>query len=121
MADYHDHWIDCDANGITIRGYYFPWGHTGERHIAWSELSAVRVVTTTAFRGRARIWGTANPGIWASYDPGRMHKHVGLVLDLGARVKPFITPDDPEQVLTCIRQNSPATVSDESDTPGPLM
>jgi hypothetical protein len=65
-----------------------------------------------AMTGRARIWGTANPGLWAHLDPQRPRKRTGLVLDLGRRVKPFITPEDPAAAETAIRDRAgigPAT------------
>jgi len=56
--------------------------------------------------GRGRIWGTANPGYWANLDTKRTSKKEGLVLDLGKRVRPFITPDDLERVETLIRERA---------------
>jgi hypothetical protein len=59
-----------------------------------------------AATGRARIWGTANPGLWAHLDPQRPRKRAGLILDLGRRVKPFITPDDPDAAEAAIRERA---------------
>ena len=67
-----------------------------------------------AFTGRARLWGTANPRYWANLDLKRMRKSVGLVLDLGARVKPVITPDDCDAVEQIIRERAGLGPSDGS-------
>jgi hypothetical protein len=90
---YHDRWIDVADDGLRIRGYYFPWG---TKRIAYSAIRGARRVHMTAMRGKWRIWGTADPRYWASFDPGRPRKTVGFIVDVGRRVKPFVTPDDPD-------------------------
>ena len=91
---YRDRWIDCSPDRIRIRGYYFPWG---TKRIPCSSVRSVRRVDIGAFTGKGRIWGTANPRYWASLDPQRRNKRVGLILDVGRFVRPFITPDDPDE------------------------
>ncbi|HEX4343995.1 MAG TPA: hypothetical protein VHZ31_00390 [Solirubrobacteraceae bacterium] len=106
---YADRWITCTPDAISIRGYYFPWG---TKRIPYTAIRAMRRVPLSAARGRARIWGTANPGLWASLDPGRPRKKTALILDLGGQVKPFVTPDDPDAVEAEIRAHTdlgPAT------------
>ena len=105
-SEYRDRWIRCSPDGIDIRGYYFPWG---TKHIAYSSIGSVRRVDIGTFTGKGRIWGTANPRYWASLDPGRPKKKVGLILDLGRFVRPFITPDDPDAVEAAIREHAGAT------------
>ena len=100
---YRDRWISCTPNEVEIRGYYFPWG---SKHIPYNTIKAVRSVDMGVLSGRGRIWGTANPRYWAHLDPSRPRKRVGLVLDLGKRVKPFITPDDPQAVEKVIRERA---------------
>lgn len=100
MADYSDRWITCDADGLRIRAYYFPWG---TKRIPYGSIRGLTRVELSAARGRGRVWGTANPRYWASLDPGRPRKHVGLVLDLGRPVRPLITPDDPDAVEAILR------------------
>jgi hypothetical protein len=74
-----------------------------------------------ALSGRGRIWGTANPRYWASLDPQRPKKSVGLILDVGRHVHPFITPDDPDAVETLIRELSNLGTSIEDSGSGPLI
>jgi hypothetical protein len=92
MADlYRDRWITCAEDGIVIRWYYL-WG---PKKIPYSDIRSARQVRLTGLRGRGRVWGTANPRYWASLDPGRPGKTTGYVLDVGAAVRPLVTPDDP--------------------------
>ncbi len=117
-TEYRDRWIECTGDELRIQGYYFPWG---TKRIPYRQLRSVRTVRLSATRGRARIWGTANPRYWASLDQQRPGKRVGLVLDTGSPVHPFITPADPEAVRKCIRNHSDAQMSDEGDGPAPIV
>ena len=103
MTTYDDGVIRCDGDGVTIRRYYFPWG---AKRIPYGSIKGMSRVALSAFRGRARIWGTANFKYWASLDPKRPTKSAGLILDLGHRVKPFITPDDPDAFEALVRQKA---------------
>ncbi len=100
---YEDPRLRCTPIGIDVRGYYVPWG---TKHIDYTAIRSLERVAVSAVRGRGRIWGTANPGYWANFDPGRPHKSTGFVLDLGRRVKPFLTPDDPEAFDAVVRARS---------------
>jgi hypothetical protein len=71
-------------------------------HSVWSIHSIARV-NLGALTGRARLWGTANPGRWASFDPHRAAEQIGFDLHLGGRVKPLITPDHPDALQTAVR------------------
>ena len=75
----------------------------------------------STFRGRARVWGTANPRYWAGLDPKRREKTVGLVLDLGRTVKPLITPEDPDRCLAVIRTHSAARIDEERGARAPII
>ena len=93
MDDYHDRWIDCTDEGLAIRGYYFPWG---TKRIAYDQVRSIHRFDMGALTGRGRIWGTGSLRHWANFDPQRPRKKVGFFLDLGGRVQPFVTPDDPD-------------------------
>lgn len=101
-TSYADRWIECRADAIRIRGYYFPWG---TKHIPYASIRSVRRVDMSVGSGKGRIWGTANPRYWASLDPQRPGKESALILDLGRFVQPFITPDDPDAVERAIREH----------------
>ncbi len=118
MADYNDGIIECDSKGIHIRGYYFPWG---TKTIAYHSVRGVQRVTLDTLRGKLRIWGTANFKYWANLDPKRPSKGVGLILDTGKSVKPFITPDDADAVETLVRERAGLGPSDGSSAPSPFL
>ena len=98
-VEYRDRFITCTPDEIEIRGYYFPWG---TKRIRYSRINGVQRINLGALTGRGRIWGTGNPRRWVNFDPARPRKRIGLVLDVGAAVKPLITPDDPQAVMDAI-------------------
>ena len=58
-------------------------------------------------RGRWRIWGSGDLSLrhWFNLDWRRPCKQIGLLLDLGRRMQPVITPDEPEQVVAVLREH----------------
>lgn len=99
-----------------IRWYYL-WGH---KEIPYTAIRSARQVRLSALRGKGRIWGTANPRYWASLDPGRPGKQIGIVLDVGTPVKPFITPSDPLAVEAIIKKRAGLTDIPSGGT-GPII
>ena len=119
MSDeYRDRWIECTPGDVVIRGYYFPWG---TKRIPYSRIRGVRRVRLGVPRGKARIWGTANPRYWASLDPRRPSKKTGLVLDLARAVRPLITPDDPAAVEALIRERTDLPAAADTPTRAPII
>jgi hypothetical protein len=108
MTLYSDRWISCDEQAITVRAHYFPWG---SKRIAYGKIRSAVVVPIAVLSGKARIWGTANPTLWASLDPRRSAKSRALILDIGSRIRPFLTPDDVDAVAQIIDRNTGVTVS----------
>jgi hypothetical protein len=98
--EYEDKWIRCTPDAVEVRGYYFPWG---TKHIPYDSIRSIQRVNLGALTGRTRVWGTSNPGRWASFDPRRPRKQVGFDVQVGGPVKPFITPDDPNAFETAVR------------------
>lgn len=117
-ADYADSWITCGPDALTIRGYYFPWG---TKRIPYGSIRSIRRVSLGALRGKARIWGTATPRLWASLDPRRPRKSTGLILDLGRGVQPFMTPDDPDAVEAAIRRHANIGPTVDLGARGPII
>jgi hypothetical protein len=103
VALYRDHWITCTEHDLVIRGYYFPTGTP--KRIPYGEIRSVALVEMGALSGKGRLWGTASPRYWAHLDLSRPRKKTALVLDLGRRVKPFVTPTDPDRVLEIIESH----------------
>ncbi|MDQ6849519.1 MAG: hypothetical protein M3070_06000, partial [Actinomycetota bacterium] len=54
--------------------------------------------------GKGRGWGTAHPGYWLPLDTSRPRKNTLVVLDLGGKVKPAFSPDDPDRVLAILQR-----------------
>ena len=96
QGTYDDGLIACDEHGIVIRRYY-PWG---AKRIPYGVLKGVDNLPLTGVNKvrRWRIWGSGDFVHWWNLDPSRIHKTMALVLDVGGRVRPTITPDDPQAV-----------------------
>jgi hypothetical protein len=100
-ASYQDAGIRCDDDGVTIRRYY-PWG---AKQIGYDSIRSVAQLPLTGANKvrRWRFWGSGDFLHWWNLDPHRSEKTLALVLDVGRRVRPTITPDDPntvERILT---------------------
>lgn len=100
---YDDGRVALDESGITLRGYYFPFGQS--KHIPYRSIREVRTAPLTWLTGKGRLWGTTSPAFWFPLDLSRPRKTTLVVLDTGAWVKPAFTPDDPAQVQAIIGQH----------------
>jgi hypothetical protein len=83
-----------DEHGITLRHYYFPMA--AAKHIPYDRVHGAEVRAMGWLTGKARIWGTARLSFWLPLDLRRMRKSRLVVLDLGRRVQPAFSPDDPD-------------------------
>jgi len=101
---YQDARITCDDDGITIARYYFPFG--GPKRVSYDRIRRIQVFPMGFWTGRYRIWGTSDPRYWLNYDPERPRKQTLIVLDVGAFVRPTITPDDPGAVLAVLEERT---------------
>ena len=97
---YDDGTISCDGQGITIRRYY----PLGAKQIRYASIRGVETLPLTGANKvrRWRIWGSGDFVHWWNLDPHRPKKEVALVLDVGRRVRPTITPDDAAAVARII-------------------
>jgi hypothetical protein len=105
MSTYQDGRIECTDTGVRIRGYYFPWG---TKTIPYGSIRSLDRFTLTTVRGNWRIWGSGDFKHWANLDPGRPKKSVGFFVDVGRRVIPFLTPDDPDAFEQAVRGHIPS-------------
>lgn len=97
VMSYDDGLIACTDTALIIRHYYFP---VGSKRLPYTSIREVRSKPMTALSGKWRFWGSGDLVHWANLDLGRAAKSVALVVTLsGLRVRPVITPDDPEAVL----------------------
>ncbi len=97
---YRDRWIECTAEALTIRGYYFPFGN--KKTIPYDRIRSIEEYEMGPLTGRGRIWGSGDLRHYANLDPRRPHKKRALILDLGRFIRPVITPDDIDQVKAII-------------------
>jgi hypothetical protein len=102
VETYRDEGIVCGNDVLEIRHYY----PRGPKKVPYRSIKSVQRVALAALKGRARIWGTANPGYWANLDMKRPSKKEGLVLDLGKRIKPFVTPVHLDRVEALLRERA---------------
>lgn len=91
---YDDGRIALDDEGLTISHYYL-WG---SKRLAYSSIRSVKRHPLTPVGGKWRIWGSGDLVHWWNLDPERRRKATALELDVGGRVRPMITPDDPDEV-----------------------
>jgi hypothetical protein len=104
MDRYQDRWIECTEHEIRIRGYYFPWG---SKRIPYTSIRSLDRFPLTALRGKGRIWGSGDFKHWANLDPGRPKKSVGYFVDVGKRVVPMLTPEDPDAFERAVGREAP--------------
>jgi len=99
--EYDDGLLACSDEGLVIGKYD---AFLRSKTIPFDQIRAVTQVGLGRVR-RWRIWGTTYPRYWFNFDRHRPRKQVGLVLDLGKRIKPVITRDDPQRVVAVLRQH----------------
>ncbi len=93
MTEYDDGRVTCTDQEIVVRHYYL----FGPKRIPYRAIR--RVVRSPLGRaGRWRIHGSGDLVHWFNFDPGRVHKNTALVLYLDGRIRPVLTPDDPDRV-----------------------
>ena len=92
-AGYQDPLISIQEGTLAIRRYYFP---TGTKRIRLAAITGVEEYAMGKATGRWRTWGSGDLVHWFNLDPSRRHKRQALIIDLGRRAKPVVTPDDPD-------------------------
>jgi hypothetical protein len=98
VTGYDDGKVACTGRELIIRHYYFP---IGAKRIPYAAIREVCRVPLDLL-GKWRIHGSGDFVHWFNFDPHRPRKDVALVVDLGGRVKPVVTPDDPGQVVDAL-------------------
>ncbi|HEY1739880.1 MAG TPA: hypothetical protein VGI86_14285 [Acidimicrobiia bacterium] len=99
---YDDGRIACDEQGLVIRWYYL-WG---AKRIPYASIRSWKRYALTGWRGKWRIWGSGDFVHWFNLDPKRPGKSVALELQTGGRVRPTITPDDPDTVERILTEHT---------------
>jgi hypothetical protein len=109
---YRDRHVTLDEDGVTIHRYYFP---AGDKRITYDRIRRVDEKELGLLSGRWRIWGTGDLRHWYHLDTNRPFKHRALVLDLGERLVPVLTPDDPDAVLRLLRERIARAPTEQRD------
>lgn len=100
---YEDSVLVCDDDAITIKTYYFP---VGSKRIPYADIRHVEPFTMGAMTGKYRIWGMGLSPHWFHLDVARPRKTEALLLDVGALIKPIITPDDCSAVHAILKEKT---------------
>jgi hypothetical protein len=100
---YDDGRVRVDGDGVTLRRYYFPIGTA--KHIRHQDIRSVELQPMGWLTGRGRLWGTSSPRFWLPLDAGRGHRPTLVILDVGRRVRPAFSPDEPEHVRDLIERH----------------
>jgi hypothetical protein len=114
-ATYADRLITITDGSLTIRRYYFP-AATSKR-IALESIRSAREVGLGTMTGRWRLWGATVPTYWLNLDPSRSHKSTGFVLDVGKRIRPVVTPDNPAAFRAALVANGVQVVESARQLP----
>jgi len=103
-VEYDDGLIACSDEGITIRKYD---ALLRPKRVRYEEIRRVEEFPLSGMHGKWRIWGSGDLSLHHSFnmDWHRPRKQIGLLLDLGQRTQPVITPDEPEQVVAVLREH----------------
>jgi hypothetical protein len=116
---YDDGTILCGADGLKIRFYYFPFG---TKSVPYTQIQGLkRFEIKGVWSGKWRIWGTGNPRYWANLDLRRPKKKAGFVVDLGRRVSPIVTPDEPDAFESVLRARANLGEGDARQMKGPFI
>jgi hypothetical protein len=100
-ALYEDPNLTLDDEGITIRRYYFPLANS--KRVAYSDIQGIKSKQMNWSSGKGRIWGAGDPRYWFPLDVRRGRKSTLLVIDVGRKVRPCITPEDPAKVIEILK------------------
>ena len=118
-SGYDDGGVVCGVDRLEIHSYYFPFG---TKRIPYRQIQGLqRIEIKGVFSGKWRIWGTGNPRYWANLDTKRPTKKAGFVVDLGRRVSPIVTPDDPDAFESVLRERANLGAGDARQMKGPFI
>lgn len=118
-GDYDDGRIVCSPERLEIHSYYFPFG---TKSVQYSQIKGLqRIEIKGVMSGKWRIWGTGNPHYWANLDTTRRKKKAGFVIDLGRRVNPVVTPDQPEAFESVLRDRANLEAGNAREMKSPFI
>ena len=103
VSEYSDRLITIRDATLAIRRYYFPFATT--KTIPLRAIKSARELELGPMTGRWRFWGSSGARQWFNLDPSRRHKTNGIVFDVGKKVEPVVTPDDPAAFRKALAAN----------------
>jgi hypothetical protein len=116
---YDDGTIVCGPDELEIHSYYFP---VGTKRVPYTHIRGLqRIKIEGPMSGKWRIWGTGNPRYWANLDIKRPKKKAGFVIDLGRKVSPIVTPDNPDEFESVLRGRANLEPGDAGQKKGPFI
>jgi hypothetical protein len=120
MTDaYDDGKIVCGPDRLEIHSYYFPFG---TKSVPYAQIQGLqRIEIKGVLSGKWRIWGTGNPRYWANLDMKRPKKEAGFVVDLGGKVNPIVTPDNPDAFESVLRERTNLGPGNARQMKGPFI
>jgi hypothetical protein len=117
--DYDDGRIVCSSDRLEIHSYYFPFG---TKSVPYGQIKGLqRIEINGVMSGKWRIWGTGNPRYWANLDTKRPKKTAGFVIDLGRKVNPIVTPDQPDAFESALRGRAHLEAGNAREMKGPFI
>jgi len=99
---YDDGDVACTDDALVIRRYYSPFAFSlSTKRIPYSKIEQVRRLPLEGLSGQYRMWGSGDFTHWYNLDATRPRKTVKFAIKVsGARIRPVITPNDPDRVET---------------------
>lgn len=98
---YEDKYLICDDNALTIKEYFFP---LGSKRIPYAKIRKLDERELGVLSGRFRIWGMDLAPYWYHLDWDRPKKRRSITLDTGELIKPVLTPEQHDMVLTVLKE-----------------
>jgi hypothetical protein len=116
---YDDGSLVCGPDRLEIRHYYFPFG---TKSVPYTRIKGLqRIEMQGLWSGKWRLWGTGNPRYWANLDRKRPTKSAGFVVDLGRKVSPIVTPDNPDTFESVLRRRANLGEGNARQMKGPFI
>jgi len=110
VVGYDDGRVACTDQEIILRNYYGPFI---AKRISYQAILEVRDVPN---RWKNRTGGSGDFVYRLNWDPHRRHKDRALVIYLrGLRVKPVMTPDEPDRVIAELVAHGVSVTNDPAD------
>ena len=109
---YRDQLLRIEDGTLTIRRYSYA---LRDRRVRLAEIRDAIDRPIGRWSGRWRLWGSGDLRRWWNLDPGRRKKTRAFELDTGSRMRPIVTPDDPDAFADALRADG-VTVR-ETDRP----